>query len=80
MGQDALLRTSVACKVPLDRGVEIVGQYGELPSLRSVATFDRSLAPAPGDTLHFVASGEDYTLDALVKDDGYTVKFTLLEA
>lgn len=80
LGQDAFLRSTVACRVPIERGVEIVGQYGEVVALRTVATLDKALVPASGDALSLVDSGEDYTLDALLADNGYTVRYTLLEA
>lgn len=80
LGRDALLRSTETCKVPLDRGVEMIGQHGEVVGLRTVATIDKALAPEPGDELEFVGTSESYTLDAPIEDDGYTMKFTLLEA
>lgn len=78
MGRDALLRGIVLCKVPLEHGVEIVGEYGQVVALRTVATIDKALLPYPKDTL--AIDGVNYTLDGLIADNGYTVRYTLLAA
>lgn len=75
LGGEAFLRGSEPCRVSIQHGVAVVGEYGEVSAYRSLATIDRSLNPAAGDAL--TAEGKSWVLDVKDSDDGYTVNYWL---
>lgn len=70
------------CRVHIEHGVEITGQYGEVVMSRSVARILDVLAPRAGDTLVTQEpEGErHYTLDSRLDENGWTTRYVLLEA
>lgn len=78
LGEPALLRGTVETRVSLERGVAVLGEYGQVVGMRTMATLLASDNPARGDTL--VAGNESWRLDALERNDGQFARFSLLEA
>ena len=81
LGQDAFLVqgiTSTATRVNVERGVELTGEFGDAVVLRDVATIDARLNPRVGDTLQHPMG--NYVLDGLLRNNGYTLRFTLMPA
>jgi hypothetical protein len=81
LGQDALLLSGeiiTPCRVNVEHGVQISGTYDDAVFERTVATFDKgAFSPAPrvGDRLEHPAGV--FTLDGLLADNGFTLRFTL---
>jgi hypothetical protein len=82
LGQDALLLSgadSTPCRVNVEHGVQVTGPYGDAVFERSVATFDKAaVTPRSGDRLEHPDG--NYTLDGLLADNGYTLRYTLQPA
>jgi hypothetical protein len=74
LGEEAVLR-STPCRVAIEHGVAITGDYGSVVGFRSVATIPADLSPKKGDQL--TVGAKAYTLDALDSSDGYTARFIL---
>lgn len=88
LGEDGRLRESVACKAAVEHGVEIQGEYGEMVLTRDVVRLSKEHAPVSGDKLElghyddtntFVVDSA-YYLDGKIADDGYFVRYSLLDA
>lgn len=78
LGQDALLLrgvTTIPCKVNIERGVQMMGQYDDAVFTRDVATLDATIGAKVGDELQHPQGV--YVLDGLMADNGYTCRFTL---
>lgn len=88
MGENGRLRESIACSVAVEHGVEIQGEYGEVILTRDVVRISKALAPVSGDKLETGDYDEDlifvpaktYFLDGKIADDGYFVRYSLLDA
>lgn len=77
LGEQSLLRGTVACRVNVEHGVEVVGDDTDVVVLRSVATIESTYNPKVGDTLSH-PDGE-YQLDAIFANSGATMRFVLLK-
>lgn len=79
LGQDAFLHSGVSilpCRVNIEHGVQVTGEYGDATFERDVATFDLSeVQPKQGDGL--VHPDGNYKLDGLLQNNGYTVRYTV---
>lgn len=78
LGEPALLRGTVETRVSLEHGVAVLGEYGQVAGMRTMATLLASDNPACGDAL--VAAGKTWRLDALERNDGQFARYSLLEA
>jgi hypothetical protein len=76
LGQDATLRGSVACRVNIEHGVQIVGTDDNVTASRSIATIASSVEPREGDTL--THPDGTFRLDSLFADNGYTKRYLLI--
>lgn len=80
LGGGAFLRQTEACSADVHHGVavSVAGEYGDLTSFRTVVNIDYGALPKPksGDKLTIGAT--NYTLDALLKDDGYSARWIVL--
>ncbi|MCB1890372.1 MAG: hypothetical protein KDH20_22390 [Rhodocyclaceae bacterium] len=78
LGQEAVLRSGEATRVRVERGVEVLGEYGEVVGHRVSATLPSAIRPRKGDRL---AVGADlYFVDAIGADDGHLVECTVRSA
>lgn len=80
LGQDALLlRMStveqVACRVNIERGVQVMGPHSDATFVRDVATLLSELGACSGDQLQHPKG--IFALDGLLSDNGYTQRFTV---
>jgi hypothetical protein len=76
IGEEALLRGTVTCRVHIEFGVEMQGEHGDVAYERIVATMPRALAPRQGDAL--VVGAASYTVDSPpFADNGATVRVVL---
>lgn len=76
LGEDAFLRGSVPCRVHVEHGVEITGEYGEVTMLRSVATISKAVTPKVGDAL--TVAGQNYVIDSPpMQDNGFNARYVL---
>lgn len=76
LGQEAVLRGTVPCKVNIEHGVGIQGEYGEVAGHRTLVYVASNLTPREGDSLQ--VGTKSYSLDSLESDDGYTARFFVL--
>jgi hypothetical protein len=78
-GKDAFLHSGVTvtpCRVAVEHGVQVTGEYGDAVFERDVATLDLSVVqPRSGDTL--VHPDGTYKLDGKLQDTAYTTRYTL---
>ena len=82
MGEEALLRGAVQCRVHIEHGVEVQGSHGEVAFERVVATMLKSLDPRKGDTIEVGKTVNDvwvpevtYTVDSPpFSDNGSSVR------
>lgn len=76
LGEDAVLRGAVPCRVHIEHGVEVVGEHAETTIARSVATIGKAVTPKIGDTL--VVAGQSYVIDSPpMQDNGFNARFLL---
>lgn len=82
LGKDALLLsggTSTPCKANIEHAVQVAGAFDDAVFERTVATFDKTeVRPRAGDRLEHPDG--NFTLDGLLSDSGYAVRFTLQPA
>lgn len=71
LGQDAFLRTTVACKVNIERSVQVA--EGDMVYERDIATIDNSLNPTLGDRLSHPFG--EFVLDRKFQDNGFSTRF-----
>lgn len=71
LGEDAFLRTTVACKANIEKNVQITED--DIVYERDVATIDNSFAPVVGDRLSH-PEGE-FILDRKFQNNGYSTRF-----
>lgn len=79
-GEDVVLRGEVTDPprdIHIQHGVDMLGEYGQVVAVRSIATINTVDAPAKGNTL--AGGGKTYVLDGKVEDNGYSQRWTLLE-
>jgi hypothetical protein len=76
LGQEGLLRGTVACQVNIEHGVQIAGPDGMTVLERSVATIPVTANPTVGETL--THPDGNYRLDVETGNNGYTKRFILL--
>lgn len=79
-GEDVVLRGEVTDPprdINIQHGVEMLGEYGTVVAVRSVATINVVDTPAKGNTL--AAAGKTYVLDGKIEDNGFSQRWTLLE-
>ena len=86
LGEGAVLRGTVQCKVAVEDGVQLAGLDTEFETardtrnavmVRSVATISSEHNPKVGDSL--VISSTNYKLDVLLEDAGPFRRFILLK-
>ncbi|CAG2126909.1 hypothetical protein LMG31506_00233 [Cupriavidus yeoncheonensis] len=87
LGEDAVLRNTVPCRVNIEFNVEVVGTDGQMSFARAVATCQRSLRPQRNESLALVdAAGvpipdQAYLIDSpAFEDNGYTARYVLRRA
>lgn len=73
LGQDAFLRSTVPCKVNVEKSVQV--SIDDLIYERDVATIENTLNPAIGDTLSHPFG--EYVLDRKLQNNGYSTRFIL---
>ncbi|MDX9717241.1 MAG: hypothetical protein RBT67_07700 [Thauera sp.] len=71
-GEEAVLRGGERITVVVSQNVAIVGEYGQIESLATTATFSAANKPRARDTLHILAgpSAGLWSLDEPTKRDG----------
>ena len=86
LGEQAVLRGSVACVVNIERNVTVQYEIGdpkfyqsEYAQVVDIANIKSSDHPAHGDAL-VLASGEAYVVDAVMADNGYMARCVLRSA
>lgn len=78
LGSEAFLRVTEPCQVDVTHGVAITGEYNQVTGYRSVVEIlTPGMNAALGDPV--TVGTTTYVLDALVKDDGYTSRWIVLE-
>ena len=76
LGEEALLRGTVACRVNIEHGVQVTGEDGMTVLERSVATLPSSADPKVGDALMHPEGS--YRLDVQTANNGHSKRFILL--
>lgn len=92
LGEDALLRGAVECKVNIEHGVQLIGMEaeraasrGDLVTNSDVATIAKRHDPKGGDTVSFPVdnggphAGRSFRLEAKVEDNGYSGRYIVIE-
>ena len=84
LGQDALLRGTVPCKINIENGVQFAGMEGEAARYRGELSVDRDVAtisiehnPVVND--QFTQNGKTYLLEHKIEDNGVTRRFVIME-
>jgi hypothetical protein len=84
LGEDALLRGTVPCRINIENGVQFTGIDGESAQYRGDLSVDRDVAtigiehnPVINDT--FTQNGKTYMLEKKIEDNGVTRKFVVME-
>lgn len=75
LGQDAFLQ-GTPCRIAIEHGTEIGGYQGDVVMRKSVATLSNQMMPAAGMTVEHPDG--DYKLDALIMNNGYNSRYTLV--
>lgn len=87
LGEQAVLRegtaTAVRCKANVEHGVDYADANDQAIYSRSIATIDKVYAPEKGDKLDiydetYTTLVGRFTLDFLMKDNGYNRSFVIL--
>lgn len=73
LGEDAFLRTSVACKVNIEKGVQVT--IDDMVYERDVATISNDVDPKVGDRLTHPMG--EFVLDRKFQNNGYSTRFIL---
>lgn len=92
LGEDALLRGAVPCRINIEHGVQLTGMDGEAASYRGdlvvekdVATILKTADPKSGDTITFLSTGtgphagKTYRLEVMIEDNNVTRRYVVLE-
>lgn len=91
LGEDALLRATVPCKINIEHGVQLSGldsesaaHRGDFVVSRDVATVALRHAPKSGDRIDFlptgggIHAGRSYRLETKIEDNGYSARYTIV--
>lgn len=90
LGEDALLREAVPCKINIEHGVQLTGMDGEsavyrgdLVVERDVVTILKTANPKSGDRFKFNPNSgphadQTWQLESMIEDNGYTRRFVVL--
>lgn len=87
LGEQAVLRggtaTAVRCKANIEHGVDFADANDQAIYSRSIATIDKQYLPEKGDTLDQLDANGNlvigrFTLDLLLRDNGYNRAFVLV--
>lgn len=73
LGEDAFLRTTIPCKVNIEKGVQV--NLDDVVYERDVATIDNTHAPVVGDRLSHPMG--EFVLDRKFQNNGYSTRFIL---
>lgn len=76
LGEGALLRGTVACRVNIEHGVQVTGEDGMTVLERSIATLPSAVNPKVGDALMHPEGS--YRLDVQTANNGHSKRFILL--
>ena len=92
LGEDALLRGAVPCKVNIEHGVQLIGMdaeraasRGDLVTNSDVATIAKRHNPKGGNTVSFPAdnggphAGRSFRLETMIEDNGYSRRYIVIE-
>lgn len=91
LGEDALLRDTVPCKINLEHGVQLTGIDGERAAARGdlvvnsdVATIAKRHEPKGGDTFVFQAgsgphAGTRWRLETMLEDNGFSRRYQVIQ-
>lgn len=91
LGEPARLRGEVVdppLLINIEQGVEILGVYGDTVVIKDVATFPSNTAPKKGDLFETLDITDPlnpvvlhtYSLDAILNDSGYSIRYVLVDA
>lgn len=80
LGGGAFLRGTEVCKADVHHGVAIAsaGDYGEVTSYKTVVNIDYGVLPKPKTDDTIIIDAKTYTLDSLIKDDGYSARWIVV--
>lgn len=79
LGEDSLLRGTVACKVNIEHGVQLTGiDSGDMVVSKDIATLSAELNPKKGDTL--THPDGNFVLDMPIEDRGVFKRFIVRKA
>jgi hypothetical protein len=80
LGGGAFLRGAEACSADVHHGVAIAstGEFGEVTSFKTVVNIDYGVLPKPKTDDTLLLNGTTYTLDSLLKDDGYSARWIVV--
>lgn len=78
LGQEALLRGNVPCRVAIQFGVQTVGSDDNVVAEKTVATIDSTLNPRPGDTI--AHPDGNFIIDAPLRKNGHTDRWIVRDA
>lgn len=92
LGEDALLRGAVPCKINIEHGVQVTGIDGEraagrgdLVVNRDVATIAKRHDPVSDDEIEFAAdgggthAGQRFYLETMIEDNGFSRRYTIIK-
>ena len=91
LGEDALLRDTVPCKINLEHGVQLTGIDGERAAARGdlvvnsdVATIAKRHDPKGGDKITFSAgsgphAGTRWRLETMLEDNGFSRRYQVIQ-
>lgn len=84
LGEDALLRGTVACRINIENGVQFSGMDGDQARYKGELSLDRDVATIPIEhnpvvNDQFTQNGKTYMLEHKIEDNGVTRKFVIME-
>lgn len=92
LGEDALLRGAVPCKINIEHGVQLTGMDGESAAYRGDLVVNRDVAtvlkthdPKAGDIFTFAVdgggphAGQSWRLETMIEDNGFTRRYVALQ-
>lgn len=92
LGEDALLRGAVPCKVNIEHDVQLMGMDAERAASRGdlvvnndVATIAKRHNPKAGDTVAFTVdgggphAGRSFRLETMIEDNGFSRRYIVIE-
>jgi hypothetical protein len=77
LGEDAVLRGNVPCRVNIQHGVQVIGHDDNVVVEKTVATIGSEHDPKVGDTLSHPDG--NYKLDAPFRNNGFSRRFIVLK-